>query len=54
MAIVALHACVITAGLLHADSVRSLGDWVLYLLLAMWCGVALIGGQYYWLHLRGG
>ena len=53
VAMVALHACLITAGILHADAVRTLGDWVQYLLLAMWCGVALIGGQYYWLHLRG-
>ncbi|MEQ1512960.1 MAG: hypothetical protein ABL934_09800 [Lysobacteraceae bacterium] len=49
---VALTAGAITAAHLYDDSARLLGDWVLYALAVMWCGVAVIWAQYYWLHMR--
>lgn len=49
-----LSAGAITAGNLYAESIHLLGDWVLYVMVAMWCCVALIWAQHYWLHMRGG
>lgn len=53
-AMVTLTACIITAGNLYAESAEWLGDWVLFVLVAMWGTVALAWAQYYWMHVRNG
>ena len=53
VAMLTLTAALITAGNVSAGSSRLMGDWMLYVMAAMWCGVGVTWAQYYWLHVRG-
>ncbi len=51
-ALLTLTAAGITGANICVDSTRLLGDWVVYVMLAMWMCVGIGWVQYYLLHVR--